>query len=294
MNQITDTKNKDCIINYSSGNYTIGQKRLRESLKNLNFHGDILLLKDDDFPFLPKQEACPWAFKALAFQVAISKGYENILWLDSNCIVIRNPKSIFKKINKNGYYFASQSSHKMGEWCSDLALDNFGISREISFTIPEVNAAYIGLNSKNKISLALLNEWTHFALDGETFLGVKPPLQLKDSFSNKNNCLSNDKRVFGHRHDQTTLSFLVWKYKLLSNVKEFKNIQWVSENGKNKYSRAIPFSVEIVQNRDIKSSEYLESYNKWGNNTGIKKIIFFIYSFISTINLFFSNFNHKD
>ena len=171
----------------------------------------------------------------------------------------------------------------MGYWCSDIALENFGIDRETSLKITEVNPSYVGINTKSSTALRMLNDWNNYALDGITFRGIPKQYQLSETNKNDKGIISKDPRVKGHRHDQTALSYLVWKYKLKISFMETKNVQSLTSNNENKYSIAIPLTVEIVQNRDIKFEDYYKTYNKWGNKKGFDKIKFIILSVIDTV-----------
>lgn len=271
-----------CIVNYASGIYKKGQKRLKDSLISNGYTGDFLFFTEENGELIPSQDESPWGFKPVLLNYAKEKGYKYILWLDSNMICIRKPVTIFKKIIKNGYYISSSYTTKMGYWCSDIALENFGIDRETSFKITEVNPSYVGINIYNSIAIKLLNEWNKYALDGITFRGIPQNYLLSETNKNDRGIVSKDTRVKGHRHDQTALSYLVWKYKLKISFMETKNVQSLTSNNENKYSIAIPLTVEIGQNRDIKFEKYYKTYNKWGNTTGFSKIKFIILSLIDT------------
>ena len=271
-----------CIVNYASGIYKKGQKRLKDSLISNGYTGDFLFFTEENGELIPSQDESPWGFKPVLLNYAKEKGYKYILWLDSNMICIRKPVTIFKKIIKNGYYISSSYTTKMGYWCSDIALENFGIDRETSFKITEVNPSYVGINIYNPIAIKLLNEWNKYALDGITFRGIPQNYLLSETNKNDRGIVSKDTRVKGHRHDQTALSYLVWKYKLKISFMETKNVQSLTSNNENKYSIAIPLTVEIVQNRDIKFEKYYKTYNKWGNTADFSKIKFIILSLIDT------------
>lgn len=275
--------NEFCIVNYASGIYKKGQKRLKDSLISNGYTGDFLFFTEENGELIPSQDESPWGFKPVLLNYAKEKGYKYILWLDSNMICIRKPVTIFKKIIKDGYYISSSYTTKMGYWCSDIALENFGIDRETSFKITEVNPSYVGINTQNSIAVSLLNEWNKYALDGITFRGIPQNYPLSETNKNDKGIVSKDSRVKGHRHDQTAISFLIWKYRLKISYMETKNIQSLTATKENKYSKAIPLTTEIVQNRDIKFEDYYKTYNKWGNNKGLKKINFIILSFIDTV-----------
>ena len=274
---------KFCIVNYSDGKFLRGTKRMKESLIKCGYTGDFLLFSESDKSRFPSHDDSPWAFKPLAIREAFNRGYEYVLWLDSSMICIRNPRRIFSKIICNGYYFVTQKSDSFGEWCSDYALSELGINREQSFSFEELNAAIVGFNKSNKKACNILDEWCSFALKGKAFRGLPKEYNLYETFNNNNRQCSSDIRVKGHRHDQTVLSYLVWKNHCKTSYIEIKNIQSTNKNGDSVYTKAISFAVCMVQNRDIKYDNYLLNYSKWGNNHGIKKIIFIIMSIIETI-----------
>lgn len=272
-----------CIVNYSSGIYLKGQKRLKQSLIDNGYDGAFLFFDDSDSSF-PLQSEIPYGFKLKAVSIAMEKGYKYVLWLDSNLICIRKPERIFSIIKKQGIYVYSPYADKMGYWCSDLALQSFSIERKQAFEIDELCAAIFGISTDSKIADKVFTEWNNFAKDGKTFKGLPENYDIKDSFINKNNIVSKDNRVKGHRHDQTALSFLAWKYKLNVHYLEVKDVCAVNAESLNhKYSKAISFDVEIVQNRDIKTAKFYENYNRWGNTKGFDKICFICLSFIDTI-----------
>ena len=272
-----------CIVNYSSGIYLNGQKRLKQSLIDNGYTGDFLFFDDSDVSF-PLQSEIPYGFKLKAVSIAIEKGYKYILWLDSNLVCIRQPKKIFSIIKNQDIYVYSPYADKMGYWCSDLALQSFSIERNQAFEIDELCAAIFGINADSKKTVDFFAEWNNFAKDGKTFKGLSEEYDIKDSFKNLNNIVSKDNRVKGHRHDQTALSFLAWKYKLDIHYLEVKDVCAVNAATlKHKYSKAISFDVEIAQNRDIKTQKYFEHYNRWGNTKGINKFCFICLSFVDTI-----------
>lgn len=272
-----------CIVNYSSGNYIAGQKRLKQSLIDNGYSGDFLFFDDTDSRF-PAQSKIPYGFKLKAVSLAIDKGYKYILWLDSNLVCIRKPVKIFSIVKEKGIYVYSPYADKMGYWCSDLALQSFSLERDDSYKIDELCAAIVGLNVDSKTSNDIFTEWNNFANDGKTFKGLSEKYEIKDSFINLDNIVSKDNCVKGHRHDQTALSFLAWKYKLDIHYLEVKDVCAVnSENLKHKYSKAISFDIEFAQNRDVKTKKYYQKYDKWGNSKGLKKLYFIFLSFIDTI-----------
>lgn len=272
-----------CIVNYSSGSYKIGQSRLKQSLIDNDYDGNFLFFDDSDTCFKPQEEE-PFAFKPLSMYIAIKKGYKYILWLDANMICIRKPKKIFSIIKQDGIFVYSPYTSNMGTWCSDFALEKFEITREDAFNITELCSAAFGVNSKCEKAMIILDEWKNFANDGITFKGIPAQYSFWDSFTNKTLIVSKDNRVKGHRHDQTALSFLSWKYKLDIHYLEIKDVYaGNTKNIKHKYSKGIAFDIELAHNRDTKTQIFLKKYDRWGNTKGLNKFCFICLSFIDTI-----------
>jgi hypothetical protein len=151
----------------------------------------------------------PFAFKPFCFMEAKRMGYDSILWVDSSGVVIRRIEPIFQIIEQDGYVFFKNSSHMLGEWCSDEALRSFGMSREEALKLPEANAAAIGLSMQNKMAIEFLDRWYAKAADGYTFRGTKGKLRDLDDYDavqwNESGRVSNHPKVRGHRHDQSAL-----------------------------------------------------------------------------------------
>ncbi len=272
-----------CIVSVATGKYIKGIDRLEQSLTKMGYNGHTLFFRDSLPEGSPTHNEAPWGFKVFAIHAALKKGYTKVLWLDSNMVCVRKPYTIFNKLDKDGYYFWYPYSDKLGDYCSDIAIQNMEITRKQSFDISDLCAACLGININNKTANIILEQWTTYALDGITFRGIPKQYPLEYSFTNKDNIVSKDNRVKGHRHDQSVLSYLVWKYKLKRSHCEIKNIHSKSTKDDNIYSKALSLEVEIVQNRDVKTDTYLVSVNKWLNTKGIKQIIFFVLSIVDTI-----------
>jgi hypothetical protein len=276
---------KKCIINFSNGKFTKAQKRLKTSIIKSNFDGDILFWTNELPPNSPNQEESPWAFKVFAFLEAKKRGYDLALWLDSSAIVIKPLTKIFKIIKNRGYYLFSENFSKVGEWSSDIALNNFNITREKAFQINEVYAYCLGLNFRNKEALSLLNEWHKKAIDGTTFRGLGREYSYKDSLNNDKNIISEDSRVKGHRHDQTALSIISHKLNLEScRIGCYDYITKARRGGR--YAKYFPINTIILINRDIHKDFFAKEINKYNNKKGLEKALFIFFSFLLTLKLY--------
>lgn len=194
---------KSCIVSFGKGcNFERGIDRLEENIKNLvkvSFFGY------KDYPTgCPTHDISPFAFKFYCIKECLNKGYNNILWLDSSVIIKNSLIDVFNFIENTGYFFI-QNSHSVGEYCHDKALKTLNITREDSFKIPSLQGTNFGLNFTYKSSLNFLNEMILLSKDGITFPG--------SSFNDNFEC-SKDKRVSGHRHEQTAMSVIALKLQM--------------------------------------------------------------------------------
>jgi len=265
---------KLCIINFADGVFIKGQKRLRESLEQIKFSGDLLFFEKLP-PNCPEHNILPWGFKVYAFLEAKNRGYEEVLWIDSAGIVIRPLDKINKIIKEKGVFIFSRYNSSVGQWSSDYFLRQNKIKREESFNIPEISAFCIGINFKHSNGIAFFNEWKKMAEDGISFMGLPKPFNLKDSLTNINEIVSKDKRVFGHRQDQTAASVVAYKLNIKPNSNLIFDLIGEAKNGRS-YAKYIPLDTLIIQNRDIKGNTYIKSLTCYWNNHGLNKIFHYV------------------
>lgn len=194
-----------CIINFVNyaRNYLDGQKRLKKSLKRCAPDIDFLYWTDEKELGCPQHKDVPYAFKPYAFKRAREYGYDVILWVDASIYAIKSLEPIFEYIELNGYYFEKAlPKFWTGEWSSDIALKNLGVTRQEAMGIKEVAATVMGFDFRSDIANSFFCNWFRFANDGETFVG---------DWTNERQQISSDPRVKGHRHDQTVASILAHK-----------------------------------------------------------------------------------
>jgi hypothetical protein len=145
-------------------------------------------------------------------------GYTQILWVDSSFWAIKSIDFLFELLAELGNLFQN-TNQKLGTWCSDRALSKFGIDRDLAFNINLYSAGFTGLDLSFKKSDAFLTEWYNYANDGVSFHGA---------WNNKDNCVSTNTRVAGHRHDMSVASFLAYKLEmpLVPNNTYFAYYSW--------------------------------------------------------------------
>lgn len=202
---------KNCIVSFanSKGYYINGLARLNESLRNNAPGVDFLGFINESSIGAPLHSENPYAFKIYAIQKAIDAGYENILWLDSSVFAIKSVIPIFDEIEKKGMIF-QDAGHWLGNWANDFSLKYFDITRNEAMGIKMIgNAGVLGFNIHNEIAFDFLDQWEQSMLDS----------CFKGKWTNEDKSESQDERCFGHRHDMTCSSAIVYKMGLTSMMK---------------------------------------------------------------------------
>lgn len=187
---------KDCIINVGIGGwYAKGSDRLRRSLIEHGYPGDIIQWKDSLPPGSPTHQQNPYAMKVYAFEHAIKEGYTNIMWLDSSAWCIRHPRIHMEAMGRDGYYLF-HSGFNCAQWTNDRCLEYFGMSREEADTIPMLASGVLGLNMGTEIAREFFAQWKNAMLAG-VFRGswTHDPKEGSGAYQ-------------GHRHDQSAASII--------------------------------------------------------------------------------------
>lgn len=192
---------KIAVINAALGGwYPVGQRRLRRSLIETGFAGDILCW--EDWPNDHFDKGCVYNVKASAFVEAISLGYEIILWIDCSGWAIKDITPIIKRVHDNGYFILS-SKHNCAQTCSDRCLEHFRVSRDEAEHIPDSSTITFGIRRTNPIAESFLSKWIDSALAG-AFFGNREhdPADSKDP------------RFLFHRQDQACASLAAHQSKM--------------------------------------------------------------------------------
>jgi hypothetical protein len=227
-------------------------ERLRESLRRVDFRGDVVFWTPGTYPAgCPQHLEVPFAFKPFCFTEAGRRGYDLVLWLDAACVAIRSLDPIFAAMNEQGYALFRNRAYKVGQWASDEALRIFGLSRDGAMQLGEVNAAAIGLSLHSRVGREFLDGWLRAATEGTAFRGIAQPIaswrEYNDVKWNRARKVSADPRVRGHRHDQTVAGIIAHRLGMT-----------LSGDGPQSYSskhRHIKRNVRIVIDRDVGKPE---------------------------------------
>ena len=211
----TKLNRRPCVISLATADkrYPEELKRLEQSLERVGFSGEVILWPPGTFPAgCPSHLDVPFAFKPFCFMEARQRGCDLVLWLDSSCVVIGSLDPIFARIEQQGYVLFRNERYVIGEWSGDVALEIFGLSREQAMGMPEVNAAALGLSLSDPVATDFLDRWYETARSGTAFRGVGDELRSGRDYAdvkwNRSGRVSTDRRVRGHRHDQTVAGIL--------------------------------------------------------------------------------------
>lgn len=193
-----------CVINFAKGGwYPRGQQRLHESLEETRFDGALLFHSDEADVGAPPHQLCPYGFKPYALLNAVQLGYTHVLWTDASVWAIRNIEPMFRHIDEHGWMFFLNTC--TGNWTSDACLEAFGVTRDEAMQIPMLMGICMGFNMTCPKTQKFLELWMQHALNSRSFPGA---------WTNKNQEVSADPRVYGHRHDQSAASLIAHRLEM--------------------------------------------------------------------------------
>lgn len=192
---------KKCVVSFadSNGSYQKKMLRLEQSLKG-NFDGDFLGFTSYEEIECEPHSVIPYKFKPYAIQKAIDLGYELILWADSPIYAKQSIEPVFKHIEEHGYLFFDNIGFSLGDYTNDKTLNYFGITREESWKIKMIMACCMGFHTKKQLFQLNYSFGLYASLANDLYIG---------EWDNDDLTESKDRRVKGHRHDQSVMSAII-------------------------------------------------------------------------------------
>jgi hypothetical protein len=190
---------KNCIVNYATSNawYPDAQKRLHKTIKFYSPEIDVLLFNEITLKS-PEHSKVPYAFKLYAIEEARSIGYEKVIWVDSSFWLIKSTSTIFDLVEAHSVLLQN-SGYPVAQWSSDASLKHLGVEREDMWDVCMFSGGFQGYDFREERTNIFFNSFLREAEKGTAFKG---------SWDNKNNVVSKDSRVCGHRHDMVVGSVL--------------------------------------------------------------------------------------
>lgn len=192
---------KHCIVNFSDAPYKKGQDRLVKSLRDTNYQGDTLLFNDFNQVGCKPHYLVPYQFKVYSMMEAYKRGYDVALYCDASLYAIKNVMPCFNSIIDKGWLLEC-NGYNNAQYCTDTALQIFGVTRDEAEKIIQPSAGFTGLDFRNPKALEFLNKWYEYAKAETTFIG---------GWNNNDKLCSKDPRCLGHRHDQSVAAYLIYK-----------------------------------------------------------------------------------
>lgn len=166
-----DMNRQRAIVSFANerGNYLLALDRLEESVLRYCDGVSFLGFRGEGSVGAPPHLENPYAFKIHAIEEARNRGYDQILWLDSSVVFIKDSKPLFDWITEKGFFF-EEAGHWVGSWCNDRTLEYFGLTREEAMKMPMFSAGFTGLDFESPIAVEFFERWKQSMLDGQ-FVG---------------------------------------------------------------------------------------------------------------------------
>jgi len=157
--------------------------------------------------------------KPFALMDALVSGADIAILLDAAFYPIRPIQPLVDHIHQHGYYLC-KNGHTVGEWSSDRCLQRMGVPREEAFTMEEASSYCVGVNFADGRCIELVQRWCGWAQDRLTIPGPHTSQwntrTMPQCEGRNKGFVSHDKRVKGHRHDQSVLSILAHRLGLIN------------------------------------------------------------------------------
>lgn len=218
-----DHLNRDgpmCIVsvvtNPEMHGYVAGLARIRRRLFEVGYEGSYRLWTGYP-PGSPSHGEHPYGFKVYAILEAVRAGYEQVVWLDSEAFPVKDLGPASLELAEKGVISIS-GYDKLGAWCSDECLEVLGITREQSFDGSMwVQAGKVyAFDFGTRVAWKFFDAWTDLlhrgAFRGYAINSAANTDSARQSLGHRpTGFVSNDPRVFGHRHDEVAAGYLVSK-----------------------------------------------------------------------------------
>ena len=161
---------------------------------------------------------CQYGFKVDACFKALERGYDRVLWLDSQVVVVAPLGLVWRWLDEHPM-LQLKDEWNLGEWTNDFALGVFGVTRDEALKMPLSWTKVVGIDLRSKEGTGFLDRWRSLR-DAGAFNG---PWHALDTDA--------DPRFRGHRHDQSCASWLAWDMGLVMAPRADFISAWPDESG---------------------------------------------------------------
>lgn len=209
------------VFNVATGpHYLRGQSRLMAWLEKFACGAQVIGWRDSLPPGSPSHQQNPYAFKAYALQHAMTNRARptTLLWADASILPIRSLQPLWERIERDGYWI-SNNGWTNDQWTCDAAYPmlfpeaiSLADAYRLNGQIPHVVATTFGISLDHPKGREFLAEYVRLA-DSGAFRGP----WWNSNASNKQYAANHGAEpcgppeCFGHRHDQTAASVIVWR-----------------------------------------------------------------------------------
>jgi hypothetical protein len=178
----SEQNRENCVITYCSynKNYPKGVKRLVDCVAHSDFQGH-LYYRIGGWPDVGHGGldllSIPYSFKVAFFKEVQRLGYKRALWMDASIVPVASLNTIFKLIEKKGYYVET-NTHHIGKYMNEEVAKEFGLSLGKTFTIHSCSSAIIGIDFTHKKGAQLFDTWYRATENYKTSLSARPDQNL--------------------------------------------------------------------------------------------------------------------
>lgn len=145
------------VVNFSTPNYSLGQKRLEASLNGYKK----LMLNDYVSIGSPTHQQSPYEFKVHAIEKAFQFD-PIVLWCDSSLWRVGDLSKIEKIIIEEGF-FGEEAGHYAGRWTNQFTQQYFQVTKKEMQQGPGgitlFSAGLLGLDLNNDLAIRFFKEW---------------------------------------------------------------------------------------------------------------------------------------
>ena len=217
-----------CVVTVATGRFIPGQDRLLAALKQQPKFVANKAWRTSPAHW-PSHQDKPYAFKAYALQAA-AEFYDNdalLLWCDACIIPVRDMEPLWEKIERDGAVFMN-NGWRNTEWTAESAYPDLfpelfartapsaeywhRHARMQNWKIKHTVGGFFGLNVKHPTGAAILQDFYRLASETNAFVGPWWNSNNPEYRTRPGAAPCGPPDVRGHRHDQTALSVLAWRY----------------------------------------------------------------------------------
>lgn len=183
-----------CSVAFGDKRYIEQQVRLNASIREIYPDAPIYSWTNEMPPGSRSMSESLYGFKPWAVRYAYEQGYQQIMFFDPACILMK-PIDYYEDIVQHYGVLAAQDDNKLINFCSDAALEFMGMDREKAKDLHLVGGSFYYFDFGFEMCHEIFNQWIHTEVLG--FFGSQ-----KDQASGKLD--------HGHRNDEAMMALSLY------------------------------------------------------------------------------------